>query len=365
MTEKKKKKRKNPLTPALVVLAVSLLLTIVICFVLVVLVFSTGNGGLSLFNKEEPSEVASEEPVVVTYSQAEVEELLENAREEGANAKETEIKDYIRSEAESNNPSFSTVLRKLYPECVVYSGDGRFYFEPIDENIPKSKYARENYVTEETGFRYYDEGTERKTTLCIDVSSHQGAIDWPKVAGAGVTQVMIRAGYRGYGSGKMVEDEKVHANIAGARANNIEAGLYYFSQAVNETEIDEEVAALLDIARADGANGPIAIDVEKLDADTARGNVLSQEERTHLIIYFCEQVKQAGFEPVIYGNAYSLFHMLKYDDIKQYKVWYAFYSDFNYFPYNCYMWQYSSTGKVPGITGDVDLNVRYVPPAQG
>ena len=135
MTEKKKKKRKNPLTPALVVLTVSLLLTIVICFVLVLLVFSTGKGGLSLFNKEEPSEVASEEPVVVTYSQAEVEELLENAREEGANAKETEIKEYIRSEAESNNPSFSTVLRKMYPECVVYSGDGRFYFEPIDENI--------------------------------------------------------------------------------------------------------------------------------------------------------------------------------------------------------------------------------------
>lgn len=367
MTEKKKKRRKNPLTPALIVMAFSLFFTITICLVLVVLIFSSGKGGLSLFEKEseKPSEFASEEPVPVTYTQSEVDEMVANARAEGAAEKEGEIKTYIQSEAESNNPSFATVLRKMYPESIVYSGDGRFYFEPIDDSFPKNTYARENYVTEENGFRYYDENGERKTTLCIDVSSHQGSIDWPKVASSGVSAAMIRAGYRGYGSGKMVEDEKVHANIAGARANNIEAGIYYFSQAINEAEVDEEVAALLDIAREDGVNGPIAIDVEKLDAETARGNALSAEERTRLTIYFCEQVKQAGYEPMIYGNAYSLFHMLNYSEIRQYKIWYAFYSDFNYFPYSCYMWQYSSNGSIPGISGAVDLNVRYQMPAQG
>ncbi|MCR4814761.1 MAG: glycoside hydrolase family 25 protein [Lachnospiraceae bacterium] len=365
MAEKKKKKRKNPLTPALVVMAFSLFLTVLICLVLIVVIFTSGKGGLSLFEHESKSEPASEEPVPVTYSQSEVDEMVEIAKAEGASEKESEIKTFIQSEAESNNPSFATVLRKMYPESIVYSGDGRFYFEPIDDSIPKSKYARENYVTEDNGFRYYDENGERKSTLCLDVSAHQGSIDWPKVASSGVTAVMIRAGYRGYGSGKMVEDEKVHANIAGARANNIEAGIYFFSQAINEAEVDEEVEVLLEIARTDGANGPIAIDVEKLDADTARGNALSAEERTHLTIYFCEKIKEAGYEPMIYGNAYSLFHMLNYNEIKQYKIWYAFYSDFNYFPYNCHMWQYSSTGSVPGISGDVDLNVRYVPPAQG
>ena len=357
---KKRKKKSNPLTPAIVILALLAFMAIVLCVVMGVVMLV--KDGASLFEKKSEVVLSSEEdPIPVTYTQAEVDEMVQQAEARGEEQKEIQIKGMIREEAESSNPSFANLLRKMYPECMVYSGDGRFYFQDIDPTIPANPYARENFITDDSGFRYYSENGAKNSILCIDVSSHQGAIDWPKVATSGVGSVMIRAGYRGYGSGKMVEDEQVLGNIMGAQANGIEAGIYYFSQAINEVEIEEEVQALLDIARENGVTGPIAIDVEKLDAATARGNALSADERTRLTVLFCEKITAAGYEPMIYGNAYSLFHMLNYKEICNYPIWYAFYSDFQYFPYECSMWQYSSTGKVPGISGNVDLNVKYVP----
>ena len=358
--EKKRRKKPNPLTPAIVILALLAFMAIVLCVVMGVVMLV--KDAPSLFEKKSEVVLSSEEdPIPVTYTQQEVDEMVQLAEARGEAQKETQIKGMIREEAESSNPSFASLLRKMYPECMVYSGDGRFYFQDIDSTIPANPYTKENYVTEENGFRYYSENGARNSILCIDVSSHQGAIDWPKVAAAGVGSVMIRAGYRGYGSGKMVEDEQVLGNIMGAQANGIEAGIYYFSQAINDAEVEEEVQALLAIARENGVTGPIAIDVEKIDAATARGNALDAGERTRLTILFCEKVREAGYQPMIYGNAYSLFHMLNYKEISQYPIWYAFYSDFQYFPYECSMWQYSSTGKVPGISGNVDLNVKYVP----
>ena len=123
--------------------------------------------------------------------------------------------------------------------------------------------------------------------------------------------------------------------------------------------MDEEVQVLVDLVKPYDVVGPLAIDVEKLDADTARGNTLSTEERTRLVKYFCEKVKAAGYEPMIYGNAYSLFTMLDYSQIEEYPIWYAYYAENLYFPYKLTMWQYSNTGKVNGISGQVDLNVMY------
>ena len=159
----------------------------------------------------------------------------------------------------------------------------------------------------------------------------------------------------------MVEDEYVKGNLEGARVNNIKTGVYFFSQAINEAEIEEEVNTLLELVGPYNIEGPIAIDVEKLDAETARGNALSQEERTALVRHFCEKVKEAGYQPMIYGNAYSLFRMLNYNDLTEYPVWYAYYSDNLYFPYDLAVWQYSSTGKVNGVNGNVDLNVMFLP----
>ena len=360
-----KKKRKNPLLPVLVILSVCTLCALLLCVLLTVKDLQSENGGFSFFEKKEKkSEVAVaefdlEEPVPVTYSEEEVNLMVGEAWMQGGNEREAEIKSMIRAEAESNAPSMANLLRKMFTECFVFPGDGRFYFVDINPAYPLNTRQAANYVTEDNGYRYYVDNGEKQTMLCIDVSSHQGAVDWPKAAESGVEAAMIRAGYRGYGSGKMVEDEQVSGNIQGALANNLLTGIYYFSQAINEEEIDEEVQVLLDLANAYGINGPLAIDVEKLDADTARANALTKDERTALIKHFCEKVKAAGYEPMIYGNGYSLFGMMNYEEIAEYPIWYAYYSDTLYFPYEPAVWQYSSTGKVNGINADVDLNVMY------
>lgn len=325
--------------------------------IVVLLLLPRDEEGFSLFKKkEEPSE----EPLEITYTQAQVDEMIALSLEEGKAQEEAKIKGYIRSEAESQSPSLATILRTLYPENFIYPGDGKFYFVEIDNTYERNPYKKDNHVTDENGYRYYRENEENKSVLCIDVSSHQGAIDWPKVASSGVKAAMVRAGYRGYGSGKMVEDEQVVGNLQGAQANGIRAGVYYFSQAVNEAEVEEEVQVLVDLVKPYDVVGPLAIDVEKLDADTARGNTLTTEERTRLVKHFCEKVKEAGYEPMIYGNAYSLFTMLDYSQISDYPIWYAYYAENLYFPYKLTMWQYSNTGKVNGITGQVDLNVMYI-----
>ena len=327
-------------------------------------------GYWTLFSKKEesaekPLKVLTSEEMSepeVFYSEEEMEAIKEEAFARGESAKEIEIKELLREEAESNGPSIATVLRKLFPECIVYPGDGRFYFEEIDAEIEANPYDRDKFVTDENGYRYYEENGAKLSSLCIDISAHQGAVDWPKVAEAGVKRAMIRAGYRGYGSGKMVEDDFAKANLEGAGANNIEAGVYFFSQAITEAEVDEEVQTILELVEPYGIKGPIAIDVEKLDDASARGNALSRDERTVLVKRFCDKVKEAGYEPMIYGNAYSLFHMLDFKEISDYPIWFAYYADNLYYPYKPAMWQYSSTGKIPGINGNVDLNVNFETP---
>ena len=362
---KTKKKKKNSLLPVTVVLAVCTLISLILCVAMAFFV-NSGKSLRDLFEKSEVvSEIPSDSELPVTYTQEEVDEMLSESVREAKEQKENEIKGIIREEAQSNGPSFISILRKLYPECMVFPGDGTFYFEDVDSTIPKNPYVKDNFVTQESGFRYYKENDKVKTTLCIDISSHQGAVDWPKVAAAGVQAVIIRAGYRGYGSGKMVMDEQAEGNINGATSNGLKTGVYFFSQAITEEEVDEEVQALLEMVEPYHITGPIAIDVEKLDAETARTNSLSADERTALVVHFCEKVKEAGYTPMIYGNAYSLFHMMNYKEISQYPIWYAYYSDSLYYHYDLAMWQYSSTGKVPGVSGNVDLNVMFEEPAEG
>ena len=361
MKETEKKKKSNPLAPVTIILSVCTLAAIFLCVALGILYVRNNP------DKKETSETKTSEVFggQETYTKAEVDEMVASARQEGETLKETEIKEYLRTEAESQSPSFATVLRTLFTDSVVYPGDGKFYFETISDSIPANPYEKEKFQTDENGYRYYIDGEATKSILCIDISAHQGSVDWQAVANSGVQAAIIRAGYRGYGSGKMVEDEYVKGNLEGARVNNIKTGVYFFSQAITSEEIDEEVDTLIELVAPYSIEGPIAIDVEKLDADTARGNALSREDRTLLVRHFCERVKAAGYQPMIYGNAYSLFHMLNYSELTEFPVWYAYYSDNLYFPYDLGVWQYSSTGRVNGISGNVDLNVMFLPSVDG
>lgn len=202
----------------------------------------------------------------------------------------------------------------------------------------------------------------------IDVSKHNGNIDWAKVKESGVNFAIVRVGNRGYGAeGNLVTDPKFVDNMKGAISNGIDVGVYFYSQAITEAEAIEEADMTLKLIKENGFEGkikyPIIIDTEK---SGGRADSLSKEARTAVVKAFCERVKKSGYEPMIYANKDWLLNNLNMNQLESYDVWVAHYNNTtdpikNPTDYKgkYQIWQYTSTGKINGISGDVDLNIGY------
>lgn len=212
--------------------------------------------------------------------------------------------------------------------------------------------------------------------LGIDVSSYQRNINWVEVANSGVDFAMIRAGFRGYGvasdgtSGKLVQDDYYRANMEGAISNGIDVGVYFFTQAINEEEAVEEANFVLNLVRNYKITYPIAIDTEASSHPTGQGRAdnLTVEQRTNVIKAFCETIRNAGYEPMIYASKSWLRNKLDMSQLQNYSVWLAHYTGANQndplakpsdYEDKYIMWQYTSSGTVDGILGNVDMNVGY------
>lgn len=197
--------------------------------------------------------------------------------------------------------------------------------------------------------------------LGIDVSRYNGNIDWKAVKNAGVDYVIIRCGYRGYGSGVLVEDTKFRANIQGATAAGLKVGVYYFSQAIDEIEAVEEASAVLSMISGYKMTYPVFIDVEYSNsAHNGRADNLSVAQRTAVVKAFCQTIQNAGYRAGIYANKTWLTSYLDMNQLNNYKVWLAQYAKEVTYKGRYDMWQYSSTGKISGISGNVDLNLSYL-----
>lgn len=287
------------------------------------------------------------------YSSAEVRELIDEARNDGKNSVMDQVKQYF-----ADGYSTLSVLKMLYPESLVVPSSEGYYFFEINEALAKNDYNIENlYVDENTGRYTYTDDAHGTAKFGIDVSSFQGNIDWQAVRADGVEFAFIRAAYRGYGSGKLVEDEKCRANVDGAHAAGIPVGLYVFTQAVNEAEILEEAQVAISVASEKGIELPIVLDVEKTQDSSGRGNALSVEERTALVRTFCEAVSNAGYTPMIYHNTEMGAVLLDLTQLSEYDKWFAGYNKELYWPYEYKIWQYTDSGSVNGISGNVDLDL--------
>ena len=198
----------------------------------------------------------------------------------------------------------------------------------------------------------------------IDVSYHNGNIDWQKVAAAGVEFAFIRAGYRAYGSGVVTEDPKCKTYIESALANGIPVGLYFFTEAVNETEAKEEAEFCLEMAKNFDVTLPIALDYE-YQYNAAHQLVspkagLSKAAATTNCRAFCNTISAGGYTPMIYANRSDLDDLINGADLeKEYMIWMANYTTKTPYTGLYDIWQYSSTGTVDGITTKVDCNFWY------
>ncbi len=190
----------------------------------------------------------------------------------------------------------------------------------------------------------------------IDVSKYQGQVDWHQVKAAGVEFVLVRLGYRSYGSGTLNTDPMAAENLAGARAAGLQVGAYFYSQATTVAEAEEEAAWALEILGDFQLDLPLSFDweiesrTENVDVDTATACALA----------FCRAIEAAGHRPMIYFNSYQARERLDLAALVEYPWWLAMYSRDGDFPCRFDLWQYTQTGSVPGIEGNVDINVMIL-----
>ena len=193
----------------------------------------------------------------------------------------------------------------------------------------------------------------------VDVSAYQGDVNWNQVAVSGIKFAMIRVGYRGYETGKIVEDAYARENLRDAIYSGLDVGVYFFSQALNEEEVEEEIAFILDIIKDYEITMPVVFDWEYISAEARTGD-MDARTLTDLNLYFCQRMEEEGYTPMVYFNPNQAKKLMFLYELEEYPFWLAYYTYRMNYPYRVEMWQYTCTGRVPGIRGDVDINVMLL-----
>jgi len=193
----------------------------------------------------------------------------------------------------------------------------------------------------------------------IDVSSHQGEIDWQKVKDSGVEFVFLRIGYRGYEQGLLNADTAFEEYYNGAREVGLPVGVYFFSQAIDEREAMEEAYYVLEHIRGKQIDLPIVYDLEDVDYAESRIEAIDAEQRTNNALAFCQKIEENGRTPMIYTNLswsetyYDLYRIMNYP------LWFAQYNNLPGLDYEFVVWQYSDHAEIDGIEELVDTNLYF------
>jgi len=243
--------------------------------------------------------------------------------------------------------------------------------DPLEEKYLKKNYNSSSRITSKANGVIDNENISdiiskfgnENTSIGIDVSYHQGNIDWKKVSESGVKFAMIRCGFRGYGAkGTLVEDVKFKEYIKGALDNGIKVGVYFYSMALNEEEALQEAKMTVDLIKNYNVTYPVAYDFESFtNRDGYRTNDLSHEQINKNAQVFLKYVKSCGYTGTLYGSTSYLNDIWNMKAFSEYDTWVAHYG-VNKPTYNgnYQMWQYTETAVVPGINDNkVDVDIDY------
>jgi len=235
------------------------------------------------------------------------------------------------------------------------------------ENETENLISTENTTETEETIELLTAGTVSETsqeTYGIDVAKYQGIIDWEEVAAQGIDFVMVRVGYRSMESGEIHEDEMAKYNLQEASKYGIKLGAYFFSTAITEAEVLEEADWVAEFIEKYPITYPVAYDCEGYDEEKNRHYNLTKEERTDFAMAFMDRIYEHGYTPMFYGAKNELKDELKWETSRlerQYRIWVSQYSAMETTDYagQYVMWQCTNQGSVPGIEGNVDLNIAY------
>ena len=238
---------------------------------------------------------------------------------------------------------------------------GNEYETEIISEVPKHNYDYSFLKNDSNFYSYNDTNSGVTAKIGIDVSKYQGDIDWNKVKEDGIEFVIIRLGFRGYGQeGSLNLDARFKEYVEGATNAGIMVGVYFFSQAITTEEAVEEAEYVLDNIKEYNVTGPVVFDTEEIkNVDDARSFGVSGEVFTDCCVAFCDKIKEAGYTPMIYFNMLWQAFTLDITRLTVYEKWYADYEPQPQTPYDFSIWQYTETGKVNGIEGNVDINLWF------
>ena len=233
---------------------------------------------------------------------------------------------------------------------------------PVLADVPLSSHPTEKMVETDKGrMLSFDDAGNLNALTGIDISSHNTVTDWNAVKADGIDFVMLRLGYRGYGTeGKLAKDKSFRANYNAAKEAGLLVGAYFFSQAITEEEAVEE--AILSAQQLEGCqlDFPVAFDWEIIYQDNeARTNNVPCETLTDAVLAYCQNMQSFGYQTMWYQNKRTTLFKIDTPRLTDIPFWLAEYGDGPTFIYDYDMWQYSCTGKVAGIEGDVDLNLCF------
>ena len=233
-----------------------------------------------------------------------------------------------------------------------------FYYRNMEmtalDGVERNTYIPQAFVQGENGWISYPDALQG-----VDVSVYQGKIDWQAVADAGVDFAIIRVGYRGYSQGAIQPDTNFQKNMEGALKAGLDVGVYFFSQATTVREAEEEADYVLEAIRNYPVTYPVVFDWEFIDGQQARTDEIDGERMTECAKTFCELVRAGGYTPMVYFNQEQGYLYYQLDQLDEFSFWLAEYDEKPDFFYNFAMWQYTHTGTVPGIPGNVDLNLTF------
>ena len=225
------------------------------------------------------------------------------------------------------------------------------------KDMPLCEYDLSKLKNDKNGYMSYEDDIY-KSRIIIDVSSHNGDINWKKVKESGIDGAMIRLGYRGYGDATIVEDECFQKNIAGAKDAGLKVGVYFFSQATTTKEAIEEAEYVTEKIWGRGVSLPVAFDMEPFMGNERFINH-DIKSKTEMADAFLKVISKFGYEPILYGNPDWMANDVDISKLTAYPIWLAHYTYSTEWPYMFRMWQFTSQGHVDGIHGDVDLNLLF------
>lgn len=267
-----------------------------------------------------------------------------------------ELERKVKAEPKVEQPVIQNVTTEnihkfYYPVRKVTSG-----------HILKSSYNTENFKIDDGFMAYFDESGNKISHLGVDVSYHQTSINWDKLMASPVEFIMLRCGYRGYSEGGLIEDEKFREYAKEANERGLNMGVYFFTQALNVEEAVAEADFVIDLLKDYKVQYPVAFDTEYVSDSDARTNLqeITPQERAEICIAFCERIREAGYFPMIYASENWMRRELDLTMLTEYDFWAPQYLDENDFMFDFTIWQYTEKGSIPGIEGDVDLNISMV-----